>query len=102
MNVRTANCITDINNASVVNIKHTAIVSHDKGKLKAAPKIVSVTDSCKAFLSIFIKILIHHLYVYSHPDQQSWGVKTDLYLRTRSQKKRILKKRDLILDQKIF
>src|SRR5210317_44305 len=51
-------------NASLVNTKVTAMVAQDNGKLKAAPSIVSVTDSCNAFLSIFIKKLFQ-VFIYT-------------------------------------
>lgn len=51
-------------NASCVNTKVIAMVAQDNGKLKAAPSIVSVTDSFNASLSIFIKKLFQ-VYIYT-------------------------------------
>ena len=57
-------------NASCVNTKVIAMQAHDNGKLKAAPSIVSVTDSSNAFLSIFIKKLFQvFIYMYT----PAWG-----------------------------
>ena len=62
--------MTVIVSAFCVNSKVTAIQAHERGKLKAAPKIVSVTDSCNAFLSIFIKKLFE---VFAYTDTMLGG-----------------------------
>ncbi len=68
-------------NASCVNTKVIAMVAQDNGKLKAAPSIVSVTDSCNAFLSIFIKKLFQ-VFIYTCTRKRgSRGVVSDIAIR---------------------
>jgi len=62
-------------NASCVNTKVIAMQAQDNGKLKAAPSIVSVTDSSNAFLSIFIKKLFQvFIYTCTRKGWQRGGV----------------------------
>ena len=79
--------------ASCVNTNVIAIQAHERGKLNAAPKIVSVTDSSNAFLSIFIKIFVQHLYIHSTARIFWRGGLQDPFPHDHAQAKRQQKKR---------